>query len=469
MDCVEASSDLEAGGYPRPLYYTVDESLGKENGRLRLVLDAGELRCSEPAQQSRRICYLTRETESVIASERPSFVYLDVGAWADDVDGEGTERRDFALVCGQHVYLCEYTGQPSVPVSRVPAVRELFTGMANLGCGARVVKYARARGFARETWQDPDLYLLLGDLHLPPVRWFYTQGDFVSPPERELPAWLASAPAMARQPNRVLRSAYECAAWHEFRGDEPAALAPIGTPDIFRKAGPSLVRFLRAVASLDPQVRKRLHFIQLGDMFELWIGRDYHLVPGSDGMPRWRHADSVNIVADWCLEVMIKNARIFSLLDLLGRAGLAEVKYLGGNHDGYLMMPELAAQLGLPPREPCYRGLHDDLFAEHGHRFDNWNFDNVDGRKLLSGPGVTRPLRYAPFLRQLEGPITDLMFWTPKQRDLHLLGATLHYLYERFDRQQKPFAIYAMGHSHARMLARFDVRAKRTLKDRILH
>ena len=463
MDPVEAAEELQAGGYERPLSYAVDESLGTEGGPLRLVFDDGEVRCSEPAQLGRRICYITRETETVIAKQRPSFVYLDVGCWADDVDGKGTSRRDFALVCGQHVYLCEYVGKPVAPATRVPAVRDFFTGMANLGCGAKVVQYARARDFDRKTWQDPSLYLLLGDLHLPPVTWFDWQDSEEPPPPQAWPLWLDVAPAMARQKDGRMRDAYQSAAHHAARGDVPKARALDGdNPDISGQAGRSLARFLRALASLDGGVRKHLHFVHLGDMFELWIGRKYHLVPDPDGMPRWRTPESPDIVADWGLEVMIQNAPVFSALKLLERSGLAEVKYLGGNHDGYLLKPELAAQLGLPLREPFYRGLNGDLLAEHGHRFDSWNFDNVDGQSVLSGPGVTRLLLLKPSLRKLEGPLGKMMFWKPEQRDVHLMGATLQYLYERFAQQQKPFAIYAMGHSHARMLVRFDVRAQRS-------
>jgi len=246
----------------------------------------------------------------------------------------------------------------------------------------------------------------------------------------------------------------------------PVARALDGdNPDISGQAGRSLTRFLHALASLDSEIRQRLHFIQLGDMFELWIGRKYHLVPGPDGTPRWRTPESPDIVAGWGLEVMIQNAPVFTALKLLARAGLAEVKYLGGNHDGYLMKPELAAGLGLPVRAPCFRGLNDDLFVEHGHRFDSWNFDNVDGQSLLSGPGVTRLLLLKPSLRKLEGPLGKMRFWEPAQRDVHLMGATLHYLYQRFARQQKPFSIYAMGHSHERMLARFDIRTQHSTKD----
>jgi hypothetical protein len=46
-----------------------------------------------------------------------------------------------------------------------------------------------------------------------------------------------------------------------------------------------------------------------------------------------------------------------------------------------------------------------------------------------------------------------------EQRDCHVLGATLIYLYQRYDLHQGPFGIYVMGHTHDRNLFRFNVRA----------
>ena len=67
-----------------------------------------------------------------------------------------------------------------------------------------------------------------------------------------------------------------------------------------------------------------------------------------------------------------------------------------------------------------------------------------------------------PSLRELESPLGKVMYWKPEQRDVHLLGATLLYLDELIELHRKPFAVYAMGHSHARMLVRFHIRTEYT-------
>jgi len=176
-------------------------------------------------------------------------------------------------------------------------------------------------------------------------------------------------------------------------------------------------------------------------------------------------------VADWALEVMIQNAWVMEAFRRIERAGLAEVRYLEGNHDAYLRKPEVTSQLRLPHRELSYRGLSDDLFVEHGHRFDSWNYDEVQGYyevgrtriPSLSGPTITRGLLHVPGLRSWEG-LGEFYsaLRSPSNRDKYLLGATLVYLFERFEANQKPFSIYAMGHTHECMMRRFDVRAQYT-------
>jgi UDP-2,3-diacylglucosamine pyrophosphatase LpxH len=236
--------------------------------------------------------------------------------------------------------------------------------------------------------------------------------------------------------------------------------------DIFGGAGQDLVHFLHALASVHPEVRQRLHFIHLGDMFELWMGRSYQFLPGAGGRPEWKSPGSPDLVADWALEVMMQNTLVFPALEQLERAGLAEVRYLGGNHDGYLMKPEVAGQLGIPTREPYLRALNADLLVEHGHRFDAPNFDNTQGSRLASGPTLTNIAYWLIPARSLEPWGRAVMgLISPRSRDTHMLGPALVHLDERFNQHQKPFSIYAMAHTHAPMLVRFEIGSKYTTTD----
>ena len=467
MGFVEDAKDLQAKGYARPLKYTVDKTIPGAPRTFRYVFDQGGLRCSASAEHTDRICYVPRGSPTTIARESPSFVYVDVGCWADDADGNGTRRRDFALICGAHVYLCEFKNTAVMPLTRVPAVRSFFAALSERGCGAEVRVHALARDVNSKTPGDPNLYLLLGDLHLPPVTWFYSQADVAFPPPHEMPEWLGRTQAMARQKDHSLRFLYDRAATAREDGSVPQAKARTpgasSSPDIFGRAGGDLVHFLGALSNLPDELRRRLHFIQTGDMFELWVGREYQFVPGAGGLPVWKDPAAPNRVADWALEVMIQNAWVIEAFRRLERAGLAEVRYLEGNHDAYLRKPEVTSQLRLPHRELSYRGLSDDLFVEHGHRFDSANFDEVDGTAYFSGPSICKKLLEKPGLRKLE-PMADYVriMTDPAVRDTYLLGGTLLYLHDRFQSQQKPFSIYAMGHTHARTMCRFDVRTSYT-------
>ena len=210
------------------------------------------------------------------------------------------------------------------PSTRIPAVRDFFVGLAERGGGTRVVQYSYARDLDRKTIGDPSLYVILGDLHLPPVTWFYSNAQIAFPAVREIPDWLAQTPAMLRQKNWFLRDYYGKAAHDRETGQVPGANSPIyGHPDIFGHAGAHLVHFISALTCLDESLRKRLHFIHTGDMFELWVGRDYQLMPGEDGKPRWKDHYSPERVADWALEVIIQNTPVFSALRRMEDVGLA--------------------------------------------------------------------------------------------------------------------------------------------------
>src|ERR1700690_2736239 len=278
MAFVEDAKERQANGYARPLKYTVDEAIPGEPRTFRYIFDQGALRCSASAEHQDRACYVPRAALTTLARESPSFAYVDVGCWVDNADGNGTPRRDFVLICGAHVYLCKFVNTPLVPLTRISAVRSFFNSLSERGCGAEVLQHALARDLNKKTPNDPNLYLLLGDLHLPPGTWFYWQGDTASPPPHEPPDWLAKSPAMARQPDYRLHSAYDRAAADRNTHQVPRAQARLprvtSSPDNFGQATNDLVRFLGALSELPQEIKQQLHFIQTGDMFELWVGRD---------------------------------------------------------------------------------------------------------------------------------------------------------------------------------------------------
>ena len=444
--------------YERPLRYVFDKSLPASGSKMRYVFNEGGLSCSEAAERGDQICLASPNERVAIGRDRPSFVYVDNGCWVDNADGQGTRRRDIVVVCGPNVYLCEMASLRVAPDSKVPTVKELFIALAAAGCGLRVLGYLQAKDVHSQTSEDADVYLFLGDLHMPPVSWFYTRETLaVFNETRTPPAWFFGLPAMWRQRDALLLNYYSIAQVSREHNSVPAARGPIGCPDIFQHAGNDLVRFLNAVSGLSATLKQRLHFIQTGDMFELWLGRDYQYRPGPRD-PAWLDAESPNRAADWALEVMIQNMPVIEAFRSLQDAGIKEVQFLWGNHDAYLKSSEVTGQLGLPSRRPSFTGLNLDLFSEHGHRFDRSNHDNTSD---WSGPAGANAAYYIPVLRSSEPMFRFLssIGHPSEERDCYLLGASLIYLYERYDLGKGPFGIYVMGHTHDRKLLRFNVRA----------
>ena len=122
------------------------------------------------------------------------------------------------------------------------------------------------------------------------------------------------------------------------------------------------------------------------------------------------------------------------------------------------MSQDVTGQLDLPRRHPFFRGSGGDIFAEHGHRFDRSNHDNITAR---DGPRAANWAYYMPVLRAAEpiGRAITSIGHPSEMLDCYLLGATLVHLYQRYDLQVNPFSIYVMGHSHNRQLFEFNIRA----------
>jgi hypothetical protein len=60
----------------------------------------------------------------------------------------------------------------------------------------------------------------------------------------------------------------------------------------------------------------------------------------------------------------------YKAMQLLEQALGDKLTYLHGNHDNYLILPEVTSYLGLKPRKPAYEAR--GLMVEHGHRMERY-------------------------------------------------------------------------------------------------
>jgi hypothetical protein len=451
MALVEEDGSLRAPEYERPLRFTYDNRLDRGGG-FRYVYEQGEIHCSRLGLYSGE-CRMAPGDLNAIARRDMKFVYLDAGRW-------GAHEYSFGLVSGRDCYLCEYVpgesfSDDAVPQCRNTSVNDLFTQLWALNCGVRVINYAQAPDVSPETENDRRVYLLLPDYHLPPISWFYPDlaGKLrASDVYNEPPEWFCNSGPYGRHRYYYQRL------YGRRRVDERNGRELYHESDIFLPAGSHLVRFLGALARLSSGVKGRLHVINLGDMFELWLNREYQFVGGEEGGPVFRGGGADN-AADWTAEVMLANMGVIETHRALETASLAEVSYLWGNHDAYLMHPDVTSQVGLPPRSASYTGLNGDLHIEHGHRFDSKNHDKI---KSSDGPWFANLTYHHPRIRDWEKygrSAVSLVTGSPEVRDSFLLGASLLYLHHKLRRHEKPFSVFCMGHTHSRFMRVYNITA----------
>lgn len=274
------------------------------------------------------------------------FIFMDTGRWLG-------AARDFGVIWGRHVYLCSYDPN-AVGASadlRPGLDTELFKGFEGR---VTVQKWASAF-WAREVdfdWET--LHIVLPDLHLMNTAtgsiWF---GKFY---------------------------------------DLQAEL--------------DLLSFVRRLLKIHA-LQGKIHMVQVGDSYDLWVGREPRLYqtnkdllvklvePAQQSIAtlvKWiRDIQGVEPEKkiDWVQDVIWKRGKGEErLLEPLLKqpsgkwlnpaekamrllaAGLGErLVYLHGNHDNYLVLPEVCDAAGLQHRKPFYEGKR--VLVEHGHRMES--------------------------------------------------------------------------------------------------
>jgi hypothetical protein len=204
---------------------------------------------------------------STLSPAERSFLYLDVGRWGGSQFYESA--RDFGLVCGRTAVLASFrtdkgSAAPLPNTYGRPEVDHLNALLKHLGSGALGPVKVRRHDTARTLLPDnadvtPDrIFVILGDMHLPVIT--RLEDSF--------------GPRWGRQPGNVASSGdmvkNDAIDWYaKFSGADASGVHNRRGADIFEQAGPDLTELVRL---LNGFTAFPLHLMQLGDMFDLWIG-----------------------------------------------------------------------------------------------------------------------------------------------------------------------------------------------------
>ena len=342
-----------------------------------------------------------------------SFVFLDVGRWGGSEQNPHGMQRNFGLIWGKWVVLCNFLGfNYNYPDyldrdKKGSLLDKFIRGLCTTKSSVRIIKKLYCYEINKPDWNK--IRVLLPDLHLPVV---------TSPPKTEVPG---------RFSDLSLDSWYE----------------KYKLGNIFDGAANDLRDFLLLLATNPVAKGQQLQIAQLGDMYEFWVGidRQFENRPTTGGQfPLVVDAKGKKTIAALVERTHKENKPLFDAFEYVTRSGYA-VTYLYGNHDNYLAKP-ICPQGEVADRQKEYR--QDGLFFEHGHAGDDPNADPT----CKSGHGVTRHVFYHPIIRSFD----------PNRRAIWTCISTLSWI-------AKPdFQVYAMAHTHSPFLTRVKFTVKLTSK-----
>ena len=364
---------------------------------------------------------------------RPAFVFLDCGRWGGSP--ARTAQRNFGLVCGSSVALCNFVPQGGSLASVDPdpdhPLNQVIRSLTVRGhSSVQVIKHVRAPSRVRP--DSNTIYIFLGDLHLPIYRGFPTAlpggGRAPDGPAMGRGGYTASntdgegrvlqQTHMDRNPTGLLGEA--AMGW--FRNNHEN--------DIFHRADSDLLQFAALLSGCSLQ--SRMHLVQLGDMYDFWIGLDRYF----DGSTEHRmilRSGARGFVNFWTART---NALFAPLIQVLTGGPIARKTWLYGNHDNYFAEH---TPPGVPQRVRQIRGPGLGIFAEHGHRGDSSNRDGA-----TSGHDVTQ--------RVFRGDYdVDWRSFDPNRRPYWTTTAAISFA------REPDFNIYVMGHTHSPFLTEIQL------------
>ena len=475
-----------------------------------------------------RVVTVAKETTQALSPIH--FVYMDVGCWAGSGGKEGWARhREFGLVFGHLILLCAFAGatgpdhyahyaNPSAwssepgqlsPTQLIdatltrhpdwPKVQELLSRLSKtfgdesklyiLGATALSSIYVPVPARGKAT----PITIFLGDMHAP-VATDPTNAHIVEGGNEMLRGrlevsdgdlhWLRSLlgdpwPVFAGKVGRRILDNQKDLQWEATTTREAMDnwlrlyhAEGQRAADIFQDAGKDLRAFVDALKDFH-QSTWPLELVQLGDLFDLWLGFQRAFggklgnTPALDNL----HGRALDFAHYWVERSLFETDQgphLVHLLTLGERAGKnrqtgtpLRTTFIHGNHDNYLKhgggkpieVPSGHEHAGMKINAfhlPSFEE-RSGLWAEHGHQPDNFNRDENPS----SGHQLTQAAFFQPGVRNLEGPggwTTSMGDGKGIQRVKSLDHALNRCLLNHIETRQPCRGVYVMGHTHEAML-----------------
>ena len=486
-----------------------------------------------------RVVTVAKETTQALSPIH--FVYVDVGCWAGDGEDEKrkthgwTKHREFGLAFGHLIVLCAFAGKEGpahysryanptawdkesgqlaqtqlvdATITRHPdwpKVQELLNKLVDcvpksslyiLGATVLTSIYVPAPARGKAT----PITIFLGDLHAP-VATSPASAHIVEDGREMLRGrlevsdadlhWIRSLaidpwPLFAGKVGKRILDNQRDLQWEQTTTRESVDnwlriyhVEGQRSADIFQDAGKDLRAFVDALEDFH-QNTWPLELVQLGDLFDLWLGfqrafgEKLGKTPAMDNLLE----RTLNFARFWVERTLFETDQgphLVHLLTLGERAGKnrqtgapLRTTFIHGNHDNYLKhgsgkpikVPSGREHAGmqinafhlpssLPPERP-------GLWAEHGHQPDSFNRDENPS----SGHQLTQAAFFQPDVRNFEGPAgwaTSMGDGKGIQRVKSIHHALDQCLLKHIDTGQPCRGVYVMGHTHEAMLKRVEL------------